>query len=362
MPRHMLHLADSFQGLADVALISDQNEGGFDAAETHGAQHITLPGLQTRKSVRHLWGGWRGLLRTLRTSPADLVWLHARMPVLMGRLALALRLWRPTCPVAVTFHGLPFGPGHKPRNSRISKVLEKLLLSACPPLDLVFLSQAMADQMSSAMGIRRMARHRLHVLPNCSDLGDLPPHLPGIGTRLVMTGRVGWQKNYPLAAQILAHLPDSFSLTLCGAGTDDPDFQREIAARVPVEVAARITYAGPLRDVRPALMAADGYMLCSRYEGLPIGALEAFEAGLPVILSDFTGARELAETSPFCTVLRFEDLAKDAIKIETLMQNHRSAESDTRATIRECWRTTWSPDVFRKRSQTLLQLLLNSRR
>ena len=358
VPRHMLHLADSYQGLARVTMISDENVGGFDNVEKFGAPHHVIAGLQTRKSLAHLWGGLRGLTHYLRRSEADLIWLHARMPVLMGRLVLALRLWRPKGRVAVTFHGLPFGPGHKPRNARLSKTLEKALLSLCPPLDLIFLSQPMADQMRAAMGPARMGKHRVHVLPNCSDLGPLPPPQKGKGMRLVMTGRAGWQKNYPLAAQILAHLPDTYEMTLCGAGTQDADFQREITASVPSNVAARIHFAGPLRDVRAALMAADGYMLCSRYEGLPIGALEAFEAGLPVILSSFTGAQDLAATSPYACVLDFDDLTADAAKIDALLTRYTADQSDPRATIRASWEAAWSPKIFRTRSRELLGKLL----
>ena len=358
VPRHMLHLADAYQGLAKITVISDQNEGGFDIVDKFSAEHIVVPGLQTRKSLRHLWGGLRALTRYLRDSRADLIWLHARMPVLMGRLVLALRLWHPKSRVAVTYHGLPFGPGHKPRNSRFSLAFEKTALTLCPPLDLIFLSQPMADQMTTAMGTARMGKHRVHILPNCSDLGPLPEPQHGTGKRLVMTGRAGAQKNYPLAVQIFAHLPENYSLTLCGAGTDDPDFQREITSAIPLNIAKRIHFAGPLKDVRNALMSADGYMLCSRYEGLPIGALEAFEAGLPVILSSFTGAKDLAATSPFACVLDFDDLTADAAKIDDLMTRYTAADNP-RAAIRDRWQTTWSPQIFRTRSQALLTKLLS---
>ena len=357
VPRHMLHLANSLQTQAKVTVISDQNTGGFSLAADLGAQHLTILGLQTRKSLSHLWGGWRGLTRFLRSTDADLIWLHARMPVLMGRVALALRVWRPRRRVAVTLHGLPFGPGHKPRNSRISETLEKTLLSLCPPLDLVFLSQQMADRMADAMGAQRMVKHRVHILPNCSDLGPLPIPKRG-GRKLIMTGRAGWQKNYPLAAQILSYLPENYSLTLCGAGTDDPEFQRDITNSVTSDVATRIHFAGPLQDVRGALMSADGYLLCSRYEGLPIGTLEAFEAGLPVILSRFDGAEALAATSPYACVLDFVDLAADAKEIDALMSNFQNARDDPRMAIQESWQTLWSPQVFANNSRALLRKLL----
>ena len=87
VPRHLEHLSDS---LRDVA--SDVDEGGFDRL---GAAHVTVPGLATRLSPEHLFRGAAGLFQLLRNCPADLIWFHARLPVLMGRLLLVTRLWRP---------------------------------------------------------------------------------------------------------------------------------------------------------------------------------------------------------------------------------------------------------------------------
>ncbi|MGC1494893.1 MAG: glycosyltransferase family 4 protein [Sulfitobacter sp.] len=360
VPRHILHLATALQSDAQITVASDVNLGGYDGLADVGASHITLPGLQSHLSAAHLWRGWRGLLRLLKTHSADLVWLHARLPVVMGRTALAIRLWRPKHRVAVTFHGLPFGAGHRPMANSVSRWIERVLLTVCPPLDLVFLSQYAADTMVKTIGHKRLGRHRIHVLPNCSDLGALPTKTHSDHRQLVMTGRVGWQKNYQRAAQILAHLPDHFQLTLCGAGTDEKAFQSDMAARLPKDVAARINYAGPVQDVRPYLMSADGYLLCSRYEGMPIGTLEAFEAGLPIILSDFEGADELAAKHPFALMLDFADMPKDAEKIENLINRYRASETTAHQEIRKVWDTEWSPKVFAENAKALVKDLIRA--
>ncbi len=360
VPRHILHLATAFESIARITVASDVNLGGYDGLADVGAGHITLPGLQSRLSITHLWRGWRGMIRVLKTHSSDLVWLHARLPVLMGRVALALRLWRPKHRVAVTYHGLPFGTGHKPAANRVSLWIEKALLTFCPSLDLVFLSQFAANTMVDTIGNKCLDRHRIHILPNCSDLGDLHPKTRSDRRNLVMTGRVGWQKNYHLAAQILAYLPDDFQLTLCGAGTNDKAFQSEMAALVPNEVAAQINYVGPVQDVRPYLISADGYLLCSRYEGMPIGTLEAFEAGLPIILSNFEGANELAVKHPYGVMLDFDDLAKDAKQIEDLINRYRTVETTAHQEIRDVWEREWSPKVFAKNAKALLTDLINT--
>ncbi len=358
VPRHILHLATALRDTSEMTVFSDVNEGGFDGLDAVGATHVTVPDLQSRVSLSHLWRAWSGLTKVLRSHPADLVWLHARLPVLLGRLALTLRVWHPAGRVAVTYHGLPFGPGHRPATLLLSTSVEKVLLSLCPPLDLIFLSDSMAHTMRTRMGKRRMARHRVHILPNSSNLGPLPPAAQGRERRLVMTGRAGWQKNYALAARLLAHLPKDFTLTLCGMGTDTAVFRDHIAAQVPPDVAARIFCKGSVNDVRPLLMEADGYLLTSRYEGMPIGTLEAFEAGLPIILSNFDGAQNLVAAHPCGLMLDLDDLARDALAIVALVDGYRANAPEMRAAIHAVWAANWSPEIFATRARALVDTMV----
>lgn len=336
---------------ARITVASDVSHGGYDGLEDVGVRHITVPGLKSSLSPLRALRGLTGLRRLLRSTPAEVVWLHARLPVVFGRLLLALRLWRPApgTRVMITYHGLPFGPGHRPGLAMVSKTVEKLLLAGCPSLDLVFLTESQARRMAAGMGRRRMARHRVHVLPNSSNLGPLPPAPQTQGRHLVMTGRCGWQKNYPLALRLFAHLPGDFTLTLCGAGTETGAFQAQAAKILPPEALARVRFAGPLRDIRPVLAAADGYLLCSRYEGLPIGALEAFEAGLPLILGRFDGAEELAATHPLALTLDFDDLAADAARMADLVARYKASRTDLAPQIRAAWAQNWSREAFAER-------------
>lgn len=358
VPRHIWHLCSVLINQAHLTVASDVSHGGYDGLEDVGVRHVTVPGLKSSLSPLRALRGLTGLRSLLRRHAAEVIWLHARLPVVFGRLLLALRLWRPApgTRIVITYHGLPFGPGHRPGLASLSKGVEKLLLRACPALDLVFLTRSQADRMGTAMG-RAMARHRVHVLPNSSNLGPVPPAPQEPGRHLVMTGRCGWQKNYPLALRLFAHLPGDFTLTLCGAGTETQAFQQEAARILPGEALARVRFAGPLRDVRPVLAAADGYLLCSRYEGLPIGALEAFEAGLPLILSRFDGAEELAATHPLALTLGFEDLQADAVRMAELIERYGADRTAQAAQIRTAWAAHWSREAFAENTRALLARL-----
>ncbi|MDH5189872.1 MAG: glycosyltransferase family 4 protein [Gammaproteobacteria bacterium] len=58
----------------------------------------------------------------------------------------------------------------------------------------------------------------------------------------------------------------------------------------------RVVFSGMMEDVRPALAAMDVFVLTSRaVETFSNAALEAMSMGLPVILSDLAGAREMVD-------------------------------------------------------------------
>lgn len=350
VPRHITHLIAALKDQAEITVFSDTNTDGFE----YDANQRIVPGLSSSLSMRALWRGWRGLLRALRHHPADLVWLHARLPVLFARLMLALRLWRPKHNVAFTLHGLPFGKGHHPMVSSLAMALEKLLMATIPPSDIIFLTEEMRLRMQHAIGKTRLSRHRLHILPNCSDLGPFPKRINVNQRNLIMTGRTGWQKDLKTAIRLFAKLPDDFTLTLCGPGTDAADFQKDIRSEIPATTYARITFAGPQTDVRPFLATADAYLLTSRYEGLPIGALEAFEAGLPIILRAFDGAQELADKHPAALVLSCDNPSSDAAAISAHVQ---PIDPKTTAEIRDAWTRHFSPDVFNKTARHLFSKL-----
>ncbi len=57
-------------------------------------------------------------------------------------------------------------------------------------------------------------------------------------------------------------------------------------------LANRVTFTGPLKDVRPWYGAADGFVLPTLYDPCPNAALEALASGLPIVTSTTCGAQE----------------------------------------------------------------------
>jgi glycosyltransferase involved in cell wall biosynthesis len=110
------------------------------------------------------------------------------------------------------------------------------------------------------------------------------------GTRLVLTvGRLVEQKNHELAIRAIAGVPDSV-LAIAGDGPLRPRLER-VASEVGVD--GRVRFLGVRPDVRALMGAADAIVLSSRWEGLPLSALEALASGTPLVATSVRGLREL---------------------------------------------------------------------
>ena len=91
-------------------------------------------------------------------------------------------------------------------------------------------------------------------------------------------------------------------LVIAGDPSDRVEFGRSDAIRKGSLFAGRVHLLAT-SDARTLLQAADAFVLNSFFEGWPVAATEAWTAGLPLILSDVGGARELVGRDPGRSVL-----------------------------------------------------------
>jgi glycosyltransferase involved in cell wall biosynthesis len=78
-------------------------------------------------------------------------------------------------------------------------------------------------------------------------------------------------------------------LEIAGSGPDEAALCG-LAAQLKIE--SRVHFAGFQNDVSILLRNADAFVLSSRWEGLPVGILEAAAFGLPVVATNGAGTRE----------------------------------------------------------------------
>lgn len=348
VPRYILQMVRALREEYDLTVVTDRNTGGYDRLRGSGARHLTVEGLRTSGSPLRIFRALRALRQILRNGQYDLVWAHSRMAVFLLRFLLlgqALRRKGGNKPqFAITHHSLPFEDGMPKLYGRLLRVVEILMIRTVVPHHLFFLSEISRMRYVEAISAKVLRRHHLHVLTNCSDLDPLAPqtHAPETPRFIVMTGRDGYQKNLIAAVEIFAYLPPCYRLVLCGSGTDHPAFQDKVAACLTADQMKHVLLRGPVADIRPELARASAYLLTSRYEGVPIGALEAWEAGLPVALPKIDGTADILSQHPMSAALSLTDPASDALHLDMMVSRYLSGQAAWQNRIQREWAARYS--------------------
>lgn len=110
----------------------------------------------------------------------------------------------------------------------------------------------------------------------------------GVGDAFVLgsVGRLCYQKNQSFLldvfSQVLRRRPDS-RLLLVGEGEDLPALRERAGA---LGITEKVIFYGLSDHVEELFWAMDAFVMPSRFEGLPVTAVEAQGAGLPCLFSD----------------------------------------------------------------------------
>jgi glycosyltransferase involved in cell wall biosynthesis len=347
VPRHIHQLCNLLSDRADITVFSDINDGGYDFTSDLNVNHVVIPGLSTTLNPARLTRVWRTFCAALDTQdPFDVLWAHARLSLPMARRFVRKAPIPPR--LIATYHGSPFAGRSAPQLALARKV-ERDGLTKSLPHDLVFLSQTDRATFSGLP----LHRHTIHEIANCSDLGALPPLRQPLHPTVMMTTRASRQKNLYAAARIFGQLPNDYRLILRGMETDT--FVRSQFMRILGDkICQRITFGGPISDVRPDLVAADCYLLTSHYEGLSIGALEAFEAGLPVAMPQIGGAHEFSTHHPQSAIIDPRRPVQSANALHQLVSTFRDNRTVHVVQNRAAWSKTFHPSIWAIKINTLL--------
>ena len=131
----------------------------------------------------------------------------------------------------------------------------------------------------------------LRTEPKAPEQPDWAPRVPDGAKVLLFLGRIHPKKGLDRLLQAMAMWsdPEAEAWHLVIAGWDQGGTEAALAAQAKtLNLARRIHFVGAqFGDQKAAtLAAADAFVLPSLSEGLPIAILEAWEAGLPVLMTD----------------------------------------------------------------------------
>jgi glycosyltransferase involved in cell wall biosynthesis len=195
------------------------------------------------------------------------------------------------CKAVTTPHGWSF---EKDKKLLLYERLDRALF---PFMDLVCpLSPELTAQIAGSC-----PKRKIRYICNGVDLEELDaiPAAKGEGVSGFSIGYVGQlieRKDLPTllaAVKLLARDNATFSLTVVGDGTKFP-FLLEEAERLGI--AGRVSFTGFRSDAAALLKTFDAFVLPSLMEGIPRCIMEAMACGVPVVVTDIPGNRDLVET------------------------------------------------------------------
>jgi len=274
-----------------------------EALEASGIRHCAVTHLSRAMRPTHDLRAIQELVGLFRRERPDIVHTHNPKPGVLGRVAARVV----GVPVVInTVHGLYAQPtdGRLRRGAVYS--LERLA-TTCSDLELV----QNPEDVETLLDLGVPAQ-RVRLLGNGVDLDRFVPdrfdpseiarrrRALGIGPSQVMCGVVGRlvaEKGYDevLAAahRLQAELP---SVTFVVVGPDEPD-KADALDRHLLEQAARdgVVFLGRRDDVEELYPLFDLYLLASHREGFPRSAMEAAACGLPLIVTDIRGGRQVVD-------------------------------------------------------------------
>lgn len=279
---HTMSLIKEFGGDYDLVLIAGSNGFLTDAAQGLGVKVYIVKQLDSFNVPIAVWR----LREILSKEVPDLVHTHSSLASFYGRVAAK------SCGLKTlyTVHGWHFA-SEKNRIKWVMKVIIELCCRYCT--DRWIAVSAFDQKLGSAFHVFKPGR--VDVIVNGVEDIKLEGIIPRSSNskqalEVVFVGRATYQKNCLAAIDVLERTQGNVNLTMYASGGLMSSLESKIT-RSPMRDRVCLILDEP--DAGRKLNQYDIMLITSRYEGMPLGGIEAMRAGLPIVSTDICGMNEL---------------------------------------------------------------------
>lgn len=337
---HIAPIGHHAEGIGTVVerLSREQTALGHDVKIVTTSQNLTYHNLsliyvKTKTDLRRVLENWR----------PDVVLFHSIWVMHYIGLATVLRL--EGIPYAVMMHGANSIENIKKSywKKKLANELwfNKFLVNAEA---IIYLSRAEYECCVS----KDLNQHNVIIPNGCDQVNDYASkntmHDP---INIIYLGRLAIHHkgiDYLLGALKILQSRDLNSIHVCFYGNEN-DTDTELIKRRLAELEEIASYEGPAYDEKKksVLSNADAFILTSRYEGMPMGVLEALSYGVPCILTPGTNMAEdvVKEGAGWETDFEVQSIANTIMRaVADLRQNyHEYHEAAYNMSKRYDWKT-----------------------
>ena len=290
---HFLSLATRGQVAAghEVVLthsIREDTQVGELSAQFAGVRRVVLPMVTEVSLVQDARSVWH-LVRLIRAVQPDVIHLHSSKAGVLGRVAAGVvrmaRLAGGRAKVFYSPHGFAF------LRQDVSQKKQTLFLwfeQLAAKLGGVLVACSGSE---AELAKTRVHHTQVRLVENATELSEIPQTTGSADrVKVINAGRVCYQKapwQFAKVALACADLPASF--VWMGAG----DLEEELTSAS----APHVTLTGWLTraEVAKHLADADIFLMPSLWEGMPLALIEAQAAGIPAVVLDVVGCKDVVE-------------------------------------------------------------------
>ncbi len=290
--RHVIELSNSLRSMGHTVFLAGSPGPWMDVDKDEYFMPLNLQNVSQDGGgnffirICHALVSAFHLRRFIKKNPIELVHAHDTAPLLVAKLALVGK----NIPLLVTYHG-----------SSPERVKSFAIAGRFAARYVITPSYRCADELKTKGGL---SEKKLKVI----GLGVQPPpavpleRIESLRGRIlgpdgkflvVIIARLTYQKGIDILINVVRNIKkqrQDIRFVLVGHGNLESEVKDWI---VKAGVGSILHYEGVTTEPYLYLMAADLFLLTSRWEALPITIAEAFQSGLPVVATDTGGVSEL---------------------------------------------------------------------